>query len=112
MEHAIEFVPDVRSAQSNDANALLPEPCCPSPIMRDLIGLLVAGPVDLDRELRLGAMEIEDVGGDGMLATELEAMQSIGSDAVPEARFRRRHLTTKGFGADIALTVSHRVAPS
>ena len=43
--------------------------------MASLIGVAVDQAVDFDRQFLLGAIEVEDVGADGVLASELQPLK-------------------------------------
>ena len=70
----------------------------------------MAFPVDLDREPRIAAKEIQNIGAAGVLAAEFEAARS-GSKRAPKQYFRQAHrapqlprprnAATFGFGRDI-----------
>jgi hypothetical protein len=74
-------------AEAQRLDPLLPEIGGPPPIVSNLILLIVTRPVDLDRQPRLSAVEIEDVRPDWMLSPELEAAELSVLQPQPEAQF-------------------------
>ena len=52
-------------------------------VLEDVVG--VNGTIDFDDEPQFGAVEIDDIAGDHVLATELEAASLTASEPLPEA---------------------------
>lgn len=56
----------------------------------------MAVPVHLDGQPGLGAIEVEDVGTDAVLASELEPVSLSATQSGPQDHFGARHFTTQG----------------
>lgn len=72
-QHSVQIDPHVLRREANHADALLAQPNRPPPIMLPPIRMIMALPIDLDRQLRFGAVEVEHERPDRMLATEFQA---------------------------------------
>ena len=82
--------------ESQDLEALRPQPCIPRFIVA---GALVLAAVDLDDELSIQADEVDDVMTDRMLAAESGIADLLSSQTVPEPLLRVGHFVAKGPGA-------------
>ena len=75
--------PDILRGEPNNPYALLPQPSCPARIVRDPVWMLVALPIHFDRQLRGGAVEVQNVRSDRMLSAKLQTCQSFPAKADP-----------------------------
>jgi len=107
VEMGVEFA--CRDAQGEDSQLLQVQVALV--VFGGALGVQVA--VDLDTQARLGAVEVEKVGTDGRLASEVEA-DLVAAQARPEAFFRLAHLTAHLAGAcdTVGLPVAVRHAVS
>jgi hypothetical protein len=76
------------NGEPDDPNPLLGQPACPPLIMSGLFGM--HRPIDLDAEPRCGAIEVEDVGPDCVLAAEVQTLL-IAPEQRPKCLLRLRH---------------------
>ncbi len=74
---------------------MLVQPRGPSLIVREGVGMLVSLTIDLDRQARVLAVEIENVGPHRMLATEANAIQAPTSQRGPDEDFRQGQLAAE-----------------
>jgi len=63
-------------SHADNLHAALAQPRRPSLVVSDLFRLIMNRAVHLDRQLRLGAVKIENIRTDRMLPTELAAVQA------------------------------------
>jgi len=71
--------------ETQNFQAMTFEGCCPLPISAGIVQMLP--PVQLDDQSRFGAVEIDNVGADGMLAAGFPTRQASCSQMMPEPVF-------------------------
>ncbi len=64
-------------------NAVSVEPTVPAVIARRVIAEGVGSAIDLDRELRADAVEVEDERPDRVLATEFQSAEGTAAERLP-----------------------------
>jgi hypothetical protein len=74
---------DVEESEDLEAPGL--QPSLPRLIL--LIPPRVTIPVQLDDERRVGGVEVDDIGADGLLATELDIGEATAAEMIPEPGF-------------------------
>jgi len=79
--HVSEHVP---RRDTEHVNALAIQPGGPALVMGDVVRVIVALAVDLYRQSKLPAVEIEDVGADRVLPAEAEAGQTLSTQGLPQ----------------------------
>jgi hypothetical protein len=60
-------------------------------IVRHLIRVVVSDAIHLDCQVRDGAIEVEDIGTNRMLATKVQSVQPATPEIFPKQHFRQRH---------------------
>jgi len=86
----------VLGTDAQDANAMVLEPFDPFEVVGEaLLALKVHGAVDLERQPKLGAVEVDDVASHGLLATELETVAAAIAQQLPSGAFGRCGGATK-----------------
>jgi len=80
----------VGGAKSHHPNPLLHKPGLTPLIVLRLRGTIMGESVDLDREARRRAIEIENVGSDRMLSAKAQTQQAP-PQSLPEDNFRQGH---------------------
>ncbi len=98
-QHAFQIHSDIIGRNAQHCEAVRLQPCGSSSIMRDLVRMLMARAVYFDGEANLGAVEVEHIRTDGVLAAEFKIGQSASAQADPEPGFRRRHSATQDAGS-------------
>lgn len=78
-----------------DGDAALAQPFSAAVAVAGLIGMLVAGAVHLDRQTDVFAVEVEDVGANGMLAAEAQTVKAATAKRGPEEDLGKRQSATK-----------------
>ena len=84
--HALEVVPNVPVGKAHDANAAFIEKLRPSRILHGSTVVLIA--VNLDRQMRGGAVEVEDIRTDRVLPAKRHAKLCT-AEHVPELQLYR-----------------------
>ncbi len=107
VHHPADLVANVTGPQPDYANTLRRQPSCPPSVVRSLFLAEMRRPIDLNSQLHPRTIEVEDVGPDRMLSSELHPVQPRGAQPNPQTRFRRRHLTAENLGARIAQAIGH-----
>ena len=91
LHDAVEVVHDLARGYAQSKNALARHPGVAPRVVQGLVAKSVTFAIDLDRQVRAGAVEIEDVGTQRMLTAELQASLARVSQNQPQMHFRRRH---------------------
>ncbi len=86
VEHVIKLHPDAFRGEPDDANVLFSQPGGPSPVMCDPLGMIMALSIDFDGETHFCAVEVQNVGPDGMLPSEFQAAKLSPPQADPKPR--------------------------
>jgi hypothetical protein len=95
----VSVLKDRRRRHAQDGDTLSLKPSITPLIMRDLGAFTMGCAVDLDRELRRGTEEIEDVRARGMLVPENEHAWPAPLQARPKHEFRRGQGSAKSLRA-------------
>lgn len=82
---------DVGGGEAQDAEALLFEPAGAARVVRGLERVVVRRAINFDAEAGLGAVEIQNVGAERMLAAEAQAGEAAAAQVGPQDDFRQRH---------------------
>lgn len=80
---AVQIHPDVFCGDAHNTNALTLEPRVAHLIFARLIRLAMNQPIDLNAQLRLSAVEVQNIDADGMLTTKLRPVQRPPSQRDP-----------------------------
>jgi hypothetical protein len=85
------FVQYIRSSDTHHSYTLLGQPSITPLIMGDLPRQIVMRTVHFDGKSR-GAVEVEDVAADRVLAPETQSIQPISAQAIPQDYLRQAHV--------------------
>src|SRR5215472_7555973 len=97
----------VRIANAHDVDAESTEVLVAALIL--LTPRLVKGPIDLDREPKLGTVEVHDVAGDDMLTSELPSSEATPSQSLPKCSLAvRGGLPHRAGAAELVLASARR----
>jgi hypothetical protein len=80
----VEIIPHVNRRHAHDLHALPRQPTIPTQVMRRLIGMSVSFAVHFEGETDGGAVEIENIRPDRVLAPKAEASESLSAKNDPE----------------------------
>ena len=83
VEDPIKLSPHAFGREPDNPDVLLPQPYRPPSVMGDPIRTLVTPSIHLDRQLCRRAVEVEDIGADRMLTTELQSRQPLAAQTGP-----------------------------
>ena len=84
LNHPVGLLERLQIVETQHQQALLCQVCVPVLVPGLVGGLEMLAAVEFDHEARGGAVEIDDVGADRFLAIELEAMELLATQAMPE----------------------------
>jgi len=90
LKNLVQICPDGFRPDSEHGYASSLQPRRPASVMQHPIRMIMAHPIHLNCQLRLGAVEVEDVNADRVLSPELQSGQGLTSQPRPEPRFRWR----------------------
>lgn len=110
-DDARQVIPDLNGRHPHHTDATLSQPYITQRLMFGLMVIGVLLTIDLNGQPGLGDVEIENVRPDRMLPTNPQT-GCILPQRHPQPRLGRRQRTPHPSRAFVALSVSHRVAPS
>ncbi|MDX9716928.1 MAG: hypothetical protein RBT67_06120 [Thauera sp.] len=87
LNHCFSFFEHLQVVEPQHHQVLLREVCIPLLVPGPMRGLEMLTAVQFDHEACGGAVEIDDVRADRLLAIELEAMELLAAQAMPELLF-------------------------
>ncbi len=98
LKNEFQIVPleDVRGRDAQNGNVSACEPSGSLLVMANLFCGVVCGAFDFDSEPHRGAIEVENVGTDWMLATEAKAAHAAIAESLPEEGLRARSFSPQG----------------
>ncbi len=98
LKNEFQIVPlqDVRGRDAQNCDVSACEPSGSLLVMANLFCGVVCGAFDFDGESHRGAIEVENVGTDWMLATEAEAGHAAIAESLPEEDFGQSHFRAQG----------------
>jgi hypothetical protein len=79
LQHVVEMPPHALGREPHDPDILLTQPGGPSPVVRDPVRMLMTLSVHRDRQPDLGAVEVQYVGTDRVLASEFQTLKLAAS---------------------------------
>jgi len=86
--YAFEVAQHIARRDPIDVDSSQAEPFRASPIVRNVVGMLVNPPIDLDGQPRFHPVEIQDVGTNRMLAPKPGSTQPPAAQGAPEDYLR------------------------
>jgi hypothetical protein len=85
-------VEDITGGYAQHTDAPLSEPFVATDVVSDLIWMVMRDSVDLDRKSGGCAIEVQDIGPDGMLAPKAQSADATAAQCIPEGNFRQGHV--------------------
>ena len=89
-QYAVQIDPQILRRNPQYGYSLCRQPHRSTSVMLRPLCIAVLLPIDLDRQPRLGAVEVEHKDTDRMLPSEFQASQLTTAQTDPQPRFRRR----------------------
>ena len=80
----MSFVQDVTGGKPDDTDSLAIEPNLTASIMRRSLRTIVGRAIDFDAKTVIGAVEVQNIRPDGMLAAEPETRQLSAPQVLPQ----------------------------
>ena len=99
IDHRRQLAQHVPRRDPNDCDPARIQPFRAASVVFDGFGLGVGFTIDLDRPAGVLAIEVQDVGTNGVLAAKADSVQAPAPDLAPKQHLRQGHFTAQLAGA-------------